>query len=96
MLRGVTRRMPTLESHVSEMQLVSIGDREVVECRSRSWAEHVRSVHCLSELTTSRQVIRVHMCVDDVLDGHPMFTRDLETEPAFYDTEPVPALQQTA
>jgi len=28
--------------------------------------------------------------------GFAVFTRDLETEPAFYDTEPVPALQPTA
>ncbi len=27
--------------------------------------------------------------------GFAVFTRDLETVPAFYDTEPVPALQQT-
>ncbi len=28
--------------------------------------------------------------------GFALWTRDLETEPAFYDTEPVPALQPTA
>ena len=28
--------------------------------------------------------------------GFALYTRDLETEPAFYDTEPVPALQPTA
>ena len=28
--------------------------------------------------------------------GFAVFTQDLETEPAFYDTEPVPAMRQTA